>query len=217
MNEQERKYIERLENSNIEFEDLDLRLITALAKNEDGEIRSVIAEVLCEYANEFSEGLLISMLNDIDELVRCNACDSLGSSHSTSCIPPLLEKIKDESELVRCYAILSVTDIIKSTKVSTKPYAELLKTILPKEAGIVRLACYSALYQFGEKKYLKRIARFLFSSDYHHQIFAIKTLKELKSDENKKVVGKALKKACEKSCPRSVKDVLEQVIKEITI
>ncbi len=212
MNKQESQYIMRLENEDFAFEDLDQEMMIRLARHEDSEVRCLVAEVLSQYSNDFCDDILIPMLADADELVRCNACDSLGSSCSVECIPFLLNLLVDESELVRCYAVMSVTDIILRTKAEQQPYAVTFQKASRKEKGIVRIACFAALFQFGQDKYLKRIFGFLRAEDYHQQIFAAKTLRDLKNSANKRIIEGALKRAYKSAYPISVKEAFERAM-----
>lgn len=54
--------------------------------------------------------ILLRLLNDRDELVRVNACDSLSGTDSREAINELEKHISDSSELVRGYVYSSLYD-----------------------------------------------------------------------------------------------------------
>lgn len=54
--------------------------------------------------------ILLRLLNDRDELVRVNACDSLSGTDSREAINGLEKHIADSSELVRGYVYSSLYD-----------------------------------------------------------------------------------------------------------
>jgi|GEM_PF-5038857 len=215
MSTAELDYIELLENKNLSFEELDTEMIMKLAKNKDSEIRTLIAEVLSQYSNDFCDDILLAMLDDNDEMVRCNACDSLGSSNNPECVYKLIEKFDDESELVRCYAILGATDITLRTKELEKELENKIRAHIKKEKGIVKIAGLSSLVLFGYSTYLNRIFKYLSDPDYHIQIFTIKTLRDVSNKKNRDIIIKKLLKLKRSNTVKSVNAVIEDVISDI--
>ena len=110
-NEEKYALIQTMENNGV-LDENDLTKLEYLAKDKDDEIRGYIASVLILSNSIYSEKILKNLMNDKDELVRANACDSLGSFSSAELINLMKDHIqKDKSSLVRGYAALSLVDI----------------------------------------------------------------------------------------------------------
>lgn len=77
MNISENKKLEYLEKLELQLIPLSEDVTLALCKDSDYYVRSRLAQVLVNYQNELSERILNCLLEDEDEIVRINACDSL--------------------------------------------------------------------------------------------------------------------------------------------
>ena len=80
-----------------------------LSRDRNPEIRNRVAQVLGGARGEYTD-ILLRLLNDRDELVRVNACDSLSGTDSREAINELEKHIADSSELVRVYVYSSLYD-----------------------------------------------------------------------------------------------------------
>ena len=80
-----------------------------LSRDCNPEIRNSVAQVLGGARGEYTD-ILLRLLNDRDELVRVNACDSLSGTDSCAAINELEKHISDSSELVRGYVYSSLYD-----------------------------------------------------------------------------------------------------------
>ena len=78
-----------------------------LSRDCNPEIRNRVAQVLGGARGEYTD-ILLRLLNDRDELVRVNACDSLSGTDSREVINGLEKHIADSSELVRGYVYSSL-------------------------------------------------------------------------------------------------------------
>ena len=104
------KALEKIENkSQPELTKLDFSELLSLAQDSNSEIRSRVAQILASIPCQHSENILLLLINDKEELVRVNACDSLSFSTSIDTLKLLLKKVKHETWLVRMYAISSVS------------------------------------------------------------------------------------------------------------
>lgn len=83
-------YLKKLE-SNTDL--LSNDMIWALSKDKDYYIRVRLAQVLVNYHNKLSEQVLTYMLDDKDELVRVNACDSLCWSNLKVILERLIRRV----------------------------------------------------------------------------------------------------------------------------
>ena len=80
-----------------------------LSRDRNPEIRNRVAQVLGGARGEYID-ILLRLMNDRDELVRVNACDSLSGTDSREAINELEKHISDSSELVRGYVYSSLYD-----------------------------------------------------------------------------------------------------------
>lgn len=138
--------IEELEVTNCNTADY-YKLLDYLSNDKDYEVRAKVAEVLVAPNNSEADKILIKLLRDKDELVRVNACDSLCTSNSYDVINHLKDTIlKDKSNLVKGYAILSLADIVIRLNNDLSEAIEFLKSTLQiQRVQLVRINIYKAL------------------------------------------------------------------------
>lgn len=129
-----------------------------LSHDRNPEIRNRVAQVLDGARGEYID-ILLRLLNDRDELVRVNACDSLSGTDSREAINGLENHIADSSELVRGYVYSSLYDTASINPAAYKSEVRaLLLSAYENEkslrAGAV-LAC--SLYALGEADTVNKI------------------------------------------------------------
>ena len=104
--------LDYLLNLDTEKQEIDFHIVRQLSNDTDAEVRSQCAETLTLIPCEESESILVSLLDDADNLVRANACDSLKFSHSKLIVKKFISMLSDTSYLVRGYATLTIADIL---------------------------------------------------------------------------------------------------------
>ena len=190
--------------------------LTELSKNNDPEIRSRVAEllVLADPDNQDAKEILISLLDDPDELVRTNACDSLCIFQEEKILQLLLKRAKeDSSQIVRVYALLSIGDIIKPSENNVQVYQDLKDLLAHAQTVKEKLALYRIFYEKGESELLCHILDELSNIDYDVRHAAINILQEVIQPENKTVIFNALNECIKKEETKSVKQKIQNFIK----
>lgn len=142
----------------------DFTFFDSLSKSCNSEIRNEIAEILALFPCKLSENILLQLINDEDELVRVNACDSLFFSTSVDTLKLLLKKAEHETWLVRMYAVLSIGDITCSIDSHLQRYkvSWLLERMLKVEKSeTVHLSYYISLVKLGKRRYNRNLPRFI--------------------------------------------------------
>lgn len=195
--------------SNSKFEILDY-----LSNDEDYEVRAKVAEVLVQTNDAKTENILIKLLRDKDELVRVNACDSLSNTNSYEVIYYLKDRIlKDNSSLVKGYAILSLVDIVIKLNYDFLEIKVFLENILKiQKVKWVKIHIYKALYMLGDKKYLDSIIVELNNRYYRNRCSVVNILKELISTNNYDKINNALIERMKKENCVSVKSSIEEIV-----
>lgn len=210
---QKLKMVEQLENIDNLSND-NLKLLDYLSNDEDYEVKAKVAEVLVESNNTEAEKILIKLLKDKDELVRVNACDSLCNSNSYEVICLLKDRIlKDKSNLVKGYAILSLADIFVRLNNDIEENRNFFRNLLKIEkVQWVRINIYKALYMIGENMYLDILIKELNNRYYRNRCAVVNILSELISNENNKRIEKALTERLKIENSIAVKSSIENII-----
>jgi HEAT repeat protein len=208
--------IERIEESEYE-DDVSLEILTKLSKDQDSEVRSRTAETLVLFDSTESEDILIELLNDEDELVRTNASDSLSISTSVKVISLLKGRIlKDESSLVRRYAILSIGDIVNRIGYDKYEIIDFLTNQLEKEEIIgVKLCYYTVLYTLGEEKYLDLLLELINEVDYQDRCGIVSLLSDIISEKNVELIKTTLNNRLQVEDTIAVRSDIEKLLKEL--
>jgi hypothetical protein len=208
--------IEKIEEFEYE-EDVSLDILNRLSKDDNSEIRSRTAEALILFEPTKSEDILIELLKDEDELVRTNASDSLSISTSDRVILLLKERVlKDESNLVRRYAILAIGDIVNRINYDKCEIINFLIDQLEKEEIIgVKLCYYKVLYTLGEEKYFDLLLRMINEVDYQDRCGIVNLLSEIISNQNVESIKTTLENRLQIEDTIAVKSDIEKVLSEI--
>lgn len=207
--------IERLNDlSNVtSFNDSEWNEIQLLSVDTDNEIRKQTAELLGFHHCKKSEDILVSMLNDVDFLVRTEACDSLYFSINEQIPKILLELYVNESyDLVKGYALLTSGDILAN--IGKKFDNNSLRTILLSLENVndwVKIAIYRTLIKTGYKKYQKELIDKIESPDYRNKIFAISMIYDIIFDMDKNNIQILYEKLKTLKDKESVESVLASV------
>ena len=191
----------------------DLEILLSLSRSPDDEVRSYAAELLVMASGEQAEQTLIGLCGDEEEVVRANACDSLCAFPTLPVCRRLEEVIReDESDLVRYYAVVSLSDIAQSAGADPEACKALLrKTAESPEEGI-KAACFRGLYRLGEQENLERLMDMISSSDYHVRCQAVHLLGDLITDENRGRITALLERQRATESTQAVRSAIEIVL-----
>lgn len=114
------------------------------------ELRSDVAELLCDHYTPKAEKILRRMTYDCHYIVRLNAIDSLCIGRSKKTLKRLYMLTKSKDELIRMYAYMSYNDIIRNRNVrgEKREYTEWVQKAIKKDSSDkVKLAMYGELYK----------------------------------------------------------------------
>lgn len=212
-------FLNEIEKTN-NFTKETLEILNLLSKDTDSTIRTLVAQVLVLTDEPEGEKILLRLLNDEDELVRVNACDSLCISRSLATVNRLKDiLLSDQSNLVRSYAVLSIADIISDNNLPVKDeYVLLFQKILKTETDIgVQLCLYKVLYRFGDERYLAYLVAELNSCNYQNRCMTVNLLRDLITDQNKSMISSALSEQLTKEGTIAVKSAIQCLLQEIEL
>ncbi|KHD37620.1 hypothetical protein NL50_05430 [Clostridium acetobutylicum] len=207
------KYFNKLDEieEKEEFNEYDFEVLKYFSRNANSDVRCRVAEILFSKVNKEGEEILINLIDDKNELVRTNACDSLCSSNSQKILQLLKSKVlEDKSYLVRGYALVSISEIAARINHDIREF--LICALEKEEVKWVKINFYKALYMVGETTYLKLLIEEL-NNEYHGiRCAVVNILSEIISRENLEVIMKALKKRLKVEEVMSVKTEIEDFI-----
>lgn len=170
------------------------RYCPAFIRCKNGEVRLRTAQVLANVEEESLLQLLYPLVNDPEELVRVNACDSLGNSKSPASYQLLVTKLQD-TPLVRSYVVLSLADIALSLgeKLQEECFHLLLEHLQTEEAPGVTIGCYRSLYLLKrEERYLDLLLRNLRHPDYRVRSAGFHLLGDMVTPSNCRKIKQAV-------------------------
>ena len=187
-----------------------------LSRDCNPEIRNRVAQVLGGARGEYTD-ILLRLLNDRDELVRVNACDSLSGTDSREAINGLEKHIADSSELVRGYVYSSLYDTASMNPAAYKSEVRALLLSARKDeksdrAGAI-LAC--SLYALGEADAANKIKSYISSEDCYVRNAAVQQLHAICGDADISCFRKDLQAPYHKESVGFAKDALESLLEDI--
>ncbi len=158
---------------------------------------------------------LINGLNDRDELVRIEVCESLGAIGDRKALPRLWRTIRDRSALVRSYAAGAIGELGGQRDIRK------LEAVLQQERSEAsKVGLYQALYVLGKTEALSGLISLLQSSDYRVRCAVANTLSNVIANEsNARIILGALEKArrqestpaAESSMKSSIRDIKKRI------
>ena len=194
----------------------DLEILIELSKNEDEEIRSYVAELLVLSDEDSAKKTLIQLCSDTDELVRVNACDSLFVFAEFDVYKILYTvSVKDESELVKSYALLSIIDIMAKIDIDKNQLEELFSSNLNSDIAILKITSCKGLYLLGFTEYLNKLIDFLNAEDYQDRCFALNTLPDIVNADNYNQIISTLVELKRIEKTEAVLSTLENIVNDI--
>ena len=164
---------------------------------ENPEVRSRVAEILVgAESSKLAERVLLKLCEDSDELVRANACDSLSCFHSKIVVTTLqcIFINKNESDLVRWYALMSILDIVQMMPDFTCQARVLFEKAIHDSSIPIRGTGYMGLYRLGDNKQLTPLITLLTSPKYQDRCAIIYMLESIVDEKNRNIVIDALKR-----------------------
>ncbi len=194
----------------------DMRTIEQFSSDDTDEVRIRVAEILNNFSSDFSDKLLLKLIDDKSELVRVNACDSLCNSVSTKAIEALKPHAVKDTSLVRAYAIMSILDIATNTNYSKDELIKFYMDSLKKErVHWVKIYYYKVLYCSGIKSFFPNLINELNSRNYRTRIAVVKCLMDVLDDENIDIIKELLIKRLNSEKAESVRDCIKRLLKQI--
>ncbi len=215
--EQQNRLLDEIEKHG-DLTEADRKVLKVLSKSEFSDIKIGIAQMLVNDETPESTAILLSMIEDEDDLVRINAIDSLCGCQDTNVMKRLMDIAqKDMNHLVREYAILSAVDIAKSREeCGNTGIVPFLQQVLKREIDSgIRLACYRGLYLFGDKRYLSQLEQGLLEEDYRNRCAAVHILSEIADDKNVEQIRTILMNARKKEKIHAVADAIDRALSEM--
>lgn len=136
--------------------------------NPDCFVRSAVAALLVNFETEESKQILIRLAQDKENIVRYEAYDSLSIFDGDEEVQLFFEKSisKERDEFARFYAITSWTDITVSKEDVSEDIRFIRRVRKVQKTDWGKLACWYALYLFGEESGFKKFLKFLQSRDW---------------------------------------------------
>jgi HEAT repeat protein len=160
---------------------------------------------------------LLELTEHEDEMVRVNACDSLAFFPNAQAFEALQKRLaKDESDLVRDYALLSLTDIMGEVGADENAMRELfLSCLASEESAGCKLACLKGLYLLGDTARLSEIFSYLQAENYQKRCAAVNLLGELANNSNSAEIKQKLQELQETEETNAVQSTIKRVLDEM--
>ena len=188
-----------------EITDEGLELLEKYSHDRNKDIRYRAAEALALTGSPKAESILLRLLDDKDNMVRVNACDSLGMSGTQRAIEPLKKHVGSTAcNLERGYAVSSLADIAVAIGTEGEMTA-FLETSLETEQDVwVRNHYYRSLYPLGKGEYLQLLLDSLDDENYQNRCEVVNLLSDIADDSNVETICVALKERLSKEEPDSI-------------
>lgn len=188
----------------------DMEFLKSCVQRQDVESLVYVTRILAVSRTEKSKKILMNIVTNPDDLVRANACDSLGIFDDMETMELLSEIAQtDESELVVSYALLAIGDIIKTKKYESTIFKDSLENT---KSEHVRLAALRGLYLTGDESVLWDILQGLKSNDYAVRCFCVNILSDIRADKNQKVIDDMILQARNQEQSRAVISCMDDIL-----
>ncbi len=183
-----------------------------LSRDNEEMVRSSAIEAMSLFYDGDIDNAILNGLKDKSEIVRVSSLDSIILPQNTEKVfRQIANLLKDKSPLVKSYAI----DALAYN--NAKQYKKKIKKLLKKNKlnDEVKISAYYALVKFGDKKYLKKLLKFLTHRNYQIRCATANLLYFLADKTNRSLVIKELKRALKKEKTKAAKSCFKDTIKEI--
>jgi HEAT repeat protein len=198
----------------------DFARVREFAQSRDPQARVLVAEGLAWFPGDESQAVLTGLLQDEEELVRTNACDSLFFSNSREVAETLQAMAAgDGSALVRGYAVLSLADIAcnRGIEAEKREVAQFLIALLGETGDPwMRVQFYSALCGLGNREYFNPLLECVNDDDYHVRIAAARSIEDLAEQTDRQKGKRVLEARLAREDVYSVQCTLADVLKTLS-
>ena len=199
----------------------EFKQLMRLSKDKSSVIRFEVATILFDVKNQASKKLLFQLAKDRDSLVRAEAYTSL-SGFKFADVEEFLRKAieREKDELACSYAITSWGEValklFDEHDEDINYVNKLLRTHKIMVSERCRLECYYALYGFGDKRMLKKIMKFLKSTNPYIRYIVYDTLELSVDQDNRSEIIDVLEKMLVKEeLPEYRKKIISFLKKQI--
>ncbi len=202
----------------LEQESLDAEILYGMAHDFHEDIRFFVTEYLGNVHTSISEQLLLLLMDDPDEQVRVEACDSVCWCDSETVLEKLMEKSICDTFLVRGYSVLSAADVLMNRNVQIEMHKtiEILKQNLCREKSVWVRMCYEqALYRLGNSQSLYKLFSYLSTKRYNYRCCAINLLMDIVSEKNSTVIMQTLENQKKAESNKMLQNKLDDCISRI--
>lgn len=218
--QQRRKYISKLQKKD-RLSEKDCIVLCRYAHDVNTELRTDVAELLCDHYSSKVEKTLIRMTYDPAFIVKINAIDSLCIGKSEKALKRLYVLSKSHNELIRAYAVMSSADIITNRAIkeeSRKFLAWLQGFIKQEKSNCVKIMLLEILYKNGDKRSLNQmidiITREVNESESKNVWLIINVLDEILDKENYDEIIEVLKVLLKHANMEQKKRIIEIIQKQ---
>ncbi|MGM9937700.1 MAG: HEAT repeat domain-containing protein [Candidatus Ornithomonoglobus sp.] len=164
-------------------EDIDISYIMQTTKGCDTIDKCDIISALSRFAAiQEIQQLAISMADDEDELVQCEAYELLEQSKNYDVLPLLAQKLNAEKKsLVKLYIFMAIYWIIVDSKIcDNNIFIDMYKRYETEKSIRGRIGYCMVLYLWKhESKYIDILTNYISHKDYHIRCTAINSLNDL--------------------------------------
>lgn len=198
-----------------EFNNSDIVLLKQIAESNEIELKIELAEILAGKNDIKVNEIFLILLNDTDELVRINACDSAYNINSAEILDKLKEISINDKYIVRGYALLSIGDIAK--KYEKESNLNFLENRLKREhSKWVKIVIYRSLYLLNKQnEYIDELLKNLNSNNYKIRCLVLNCINELIDDENNLKIKQKLSERLKIEKTNAVKSSINKILNNI--
>lgn len=170
------------------FSDEEFNILELYSKEKNFIIRSEVARILVNSTCNRDERILLKLSRDKKSLVRAEACDSLSISKSKRAVDILVRTLKkDQSGMVRAYAIHSLGNISKRLHIEMD-IKDIIKKVLRKEkSNLVKISAFKVLYSLKDEENFSFLINKLNSKKYQNRCAVVNCLEEISNEGNREI------------------------------
>jgi len=204
------KLNEKIEMTDDDLSDEELRILTTLSKDRDSYYRMCVAEILVDFPENQGERILLNLTNDKDSLVRIFACESLGYGRSAMVYDKLKKIIKrDKDCIVRGFSVLAILNIACKLGLEENCLTFLLHVLQKEKMVFTKICLYQALYMLGVKGYLCLLANEINTVKYLNRCAVINSFRDIINDDNREFIKTTLIMRKEKETTMEVNTAID--------
>lgn len=173
---------------NDRFSDEEFSILELYSKEKNYIIRSEVARILVNSTCKRDEMILLKLSRDKNSLVRAEACDSLSISRSKRVAEVLVRTLKkDQSGMVRAYAIHSLGNISKRLHIEMDIKHEIKQMLRKEKSNLVKISAFKVLYSLEDKESFSFLINKLKAKKYQNRCAVINCLEEISSEGNREI------------------------------